>query len=240
MARISTYPLDREVQDNDAWIGSDSARNKATKQYTAKAIADYLNTNGRISISAQMVFKYWVLSPGNNNVSVNPGPGEFYGPSDGSPITSINTIQISKTDVSGQDVVVFMNYLVGSHILISEQNEINIFGHFLIDSYTINDPDDDFYTLNLTNIAGNGNLTEFLHYNFAVFTPSSLVNDKNFVFSQNVASATWNVQHNLNKFPSCTMVLSTGQQGFGDVTFIDENNLTITFASAETGKAYIN
>ena len=240
MARISTYPLDREVQDNDAWIGSDSARNKATKQYTAKAIADYLNTNGRISISAQMVFKYWVLSPGNNNVSVNPGPGEFYGPSDGSPITSINTIQISKTDVSGQDVVVFMNYLVGSHILISEQNEINIFGHFLIDSYTINDPDDDFYTLNLTNIAGNGNLTEFLHYNFAVFTPSSLVNDKNFVFSQNVASATWNVQHNLDKFPSCTMVLSTGQQGFGDVTFIDENNLTITFASAETGKAYIN
>jgi hypothetical protein len=35
------------------------------------------------------------------------------------------------------------------------------------------------------------------------------------------------------------MVLSTGQQGFGDVTFIDENNLT-TFAGAESGKAYIN
>ena len=48
------------------------------------------------------------------------------------------------------------------------------------------------------------------------------------------------VQHNLDKFPSCTMVLSTGQQGYGDVTFIDENNLTITFAGAESGKAYIN
>jgi hypothetical protein len=60
------------------------------------------------------------------------------------------------------------------------------------------------------------------------------------VFNQAVASATWTVQHNLNKFPSCTMVLGTGQQGYGDVTFIDENNLTITFASAESGKAYIN
>ena len=64
--------------------------------------------------------------------------------------------------------------------------------------------------------------------------------DKNYVHNQPVASITWTVQHNLDKFPSCTMVLSTGQQGYGDVTFIDENNLTITFASAESGKAYIN
>jgi len=60
------------------------------------------------------------------------------------------------------------------------------------------------------------------------------------VFNQAVASATWTVQHNLNKFPSCTMVLGTGQQGYGDVTFIDENNLTITFSGAVSGKAYIN
>ena len=63
--------------------------------------------------------------------------------------------------------------------------------------------------------------------------------DKNFVFSQGTPAATWTVQHDLNKFPSCTMVLSTGQ-GYGDVTFIDENNLTITFAGATSGKAYIN
>jgi len=55
-----------------------------------------------------------------------------------------------------------------------------------------------------------------------------------------VASVTWTVQHNLDKFPSCTMVLSTGQQGYGDVNFIDENNLTITFSGAVSGKAYIN
>ena len=228
MARISSYPYDITIQDTDAWVGSDSV-SRSTKQYTALAVANYLNIKGKISISAQMVFKY---------VDGNPDAGDFSGPVDGSAMTAITTMQLSTADVSGQDVIAFMNYLVGSHILISEQNEISTFGHFLIDNYTASTAG--FYTLNLTNIGGNGNVSDLIYYDFAVFTPSALVSDKNFVFSQNVASATWNVQHNLDKFPSCTMVLSTGQQGFGDVTFIDENNLTITFASAETGKAYIN
>ena len=46
MARISTYPLDTTVRDNDAWIGTDSV-NKSTKQYTAKAVAEYLNINSK-------------------------------------------------------------------------------------------------------------------------------------------------------------------------------------------------
>ncbi len=236
MARINTYPFDLKVNDFDAWVGSDSV-NGATKQFTATAVAEYLNIKGKVSISAQMVFKYWTNNAKNTQV---PGPGDFYGPTAGSAMTSITTMQVYKADVSEQNVVAFMDYIVGSHILISEQNNISTFGHFLIDSYTINDPNDDFYTLNLTNIGGNGNLTELLHYDFAVFTPSSSVGDKNFVYPQDQAANPWVIQHNLNKFPSCTMVLSTGQQGFGDVTFIDENNLTITFAGAESGKAYIN
>ena len=228
MARISSYPLDITIQDTDAWVGSDSV-SRSTKQYTALAVAKYLNIKGRISISAQMVFR---------SVSSNPGAGDFFGPVDGSAMTDITTMQLSTADVSGQDIVAFMNYLVGSNILISEQNKISTFGHFLIDSYTVSTPG--FYTLNLINIGGNGNVSDLIYYDFAVFTPSSSVGDKNFVYPQDQAANPWVIQHNLNKFPSCTMVLSTGQQGFGDVTFIDENNLTITFAGAESGKAYIN
>tara|TARA_R110002096_G_scaffold46412_1_gene123813 strand:+ start:88 stop:771 length:684 start_codon:yes stop_codon:yes gene_type:complete len=227
MARISSYPYDITVQDTDAWVGSDSV-NRSTKQYTAEAVAKYLNIKGKISISAQMVFKY---------ISANPGAGDFSGPVDGSTMASIATMQLSVADVSGQNVVAFMDYLVGNNILISEQNNISTFGHFLIDSYTVSAAG--FYTLNLTSIGGNGNLTDLLYYDFALFTLAA-GGDKNFVWPQDTASATWVVPHNLNKFPSCTMVLGTGQQGFGDVTFIDENNLTITFASAESGKAYIN
>jgi len=228
MARISSYPRDREVQDQDAWIGTESS-NRVTRNFTAQAVADYLNIKGKISISGQMVFKF---------SDVPTLEGEFTGPVDGSALTAITTMQISGIDSSGQNTVAFMQYLVNNDVLISEQNNIDEFGHFKITGYTA--LGNNLYTLDLTNIGGNGSLDLNKYYDFATFTISSGVGDKNFVFNQAVASATWTVQHNLNKFPSCTMVLSTGQQGYGDVTFIDENNLTITFAGAESGKAYIN
>ena len=64
--------------------------------------------------------------------------------------------------------------------------------------------------------------------------------NETYTFAQASASVVWTVQHDLDKFPSVTMVLSTGQKGYGDIVYIDENNLTITFASAESGKAYMN
>ena len=228
MARISSYPRDREVQDEDSWIGTESS-NRVTRNFTAQAVADYLNIKGKISISGQMVFKF-------SNVPTL--EGEFTGPVDGSALTAITTMQISGIDSSGQNTVAFMQYLVGNDILISEQNNIDEFGHFKITGYTA--LGNNLYTLDLTNIGGNGSLDLNKYYDFATFTISSGVGDKNFVFTQAVAANPWTIQHNLNKFPSCTMVLSTGQQGYGDVTFIDENNLTITFAGAESGKAYIN
>ena len=227
MARISSYPYDITVQDTDAWVGSDSV-NRSTKQYTAKAVAKYLNIKGKISISAQMVFKY---------VVANPGAGDFSGPADGSAMTGITTMQLSTSDVSGQDVVAFMNYLVGNNILISEQNNISTFGHFLIDSYTVSTAG--FYTLNLTNIGGNGNLTDLLYYDFAVFQLSSQ-QSPTFVFTQGVPATVWNISHNLGKFPSVSVTNNNNIVTNGEITYIDNNNLTCTFSAGFAGTAYLN
>jgi len=227
MARISSYPYDITIQDTDAWVGSDSV-SRSTKQYTAEAVAKYLNIKGKISISAQMVFKY---------VTGNAGAGDFSGPIDGSAIASITTMQLSVEDVSGQNVVAFMNYLVGNNILISEQNNISTFGHFTIDSYTISNAG--FYTLNLTNLAGNGNLTDLLYYDFAVFTLSSQ-GTPTFIFNQGVAATTWNVNHNLGKFPSVTVIDTANTVVNGEYEYIDNNNITLKFSAAFAGKAYLN
>ena len=227
MARISSYPLDITIQDTDAWVGSDSV-SRSTKQYTALAVANYLNIKGKISISAQMVFR---------SVSSNPGAGDFTGPVDGSAMTAITTMQLSTADVSGQDIVAFMNYLVGSNILISEQNKISTFGHFLIDSYTVSTPG--FYTLNLTNIGGNGNVSDLLYYDFAVFQLSSQ-QSPTFTFNQIVASTTWIINHNLGKFPSITVIDTAGTVVTGEYTYTDNNNVTLTFSAGFAGKAYLN
>jgi hypothetical protein len=239
MARINTYPFDLKVNDFDAWVGSDSV-NGATKQFTAAAVAEYLNIKGKVSISAQMVFKYWTNNAKNTQV---PGSGDFYGPTAGSAMTSITTMQVYKADVSEQNVVAFMDYIVGSNILIGEQNNISTFGHFLIDSYTINDPNDDFYTLNLTNIGGNGNLTELLYYDFAVFQLSSQ-GAPTFIFTQTIAATAWGtngiVTHNLGKFPSITVIDTGGTVVNGEYTYIDTNNIILNFSAPFAGKAYLN
>ena len=239
MAIINTFPVDLVINDKDAWVGSDSF-SKFTKQYTAESVAEYLNIKGKISISAQMVFKYWTNNPKN---FPEPGSGDFYGPVADSTIASITTMQLSKNDVSGQNVVAFMDYLVGNNILISEQSDISTFGHFTIDSYTINNPDDDFYTLNLTNIGGNGNLTDLLYYDFAVFTlPAQGV--PTFIFTQTVAAKVWGtngiVTHNLGKFPSITVIDTANTVVTGEYTYIDNSSVTLTFSAAFAGKAYLN
>jgi hypothetical protein len=226
MARISSYPRDLDVVDNDSWIGTESS-NRQTKNYTAAAVAKYLNIKGKISISAQMVFKFEV-----NGATT----GDFTGPADGAALTSVATMQLSIVDVSSQDVVAFMNYLVGNNILISEQNNISTFGHYTIDSYTANGA---FYTLNLTNIGGNGVLENKAVYDFAVFTLSSQ-HAPTFVFNQNTPATVWNIQHNLNNFPSITVIDTGDTVVSGEYTYIDNNNVTLTFSAGFAGKAYLN
>ena len=227
MARISSYPRDLDVVDNDSWIGT-SVPGLQTRNFTAAAVAKYLNIKGKISISAQMVFKFTDNTP--------PASGQFSGPIDGSNLAAITTVQISGVDVSGQNTVPFMDYLVGNNILISEQNAISNFGHYTIDSYTLNGA---VYTLNITNLFGNGVLDLNKFYDFAVFTLSSQ-GVPTFVFDQVAASTTWNIQHNLGKFPSITVIDTGDTVVTGEYTYIDNNNVTLTFSAAFAGKAYLN
>jgi hypothetical protein len=227
MARISSYPRDLEVTDGDAWVGTESS-NRLTRNFTAAAVAKYLNIKGKISISAQMVFKFTQTNP--------PASGQFSGPANDSNISAITTMQISNVDASGQNTVEFMEYLVGNNILISEQNNISLFGHFTIDSYTLNN---NVATLNLTNIFGNGVLDLDKFYDFAVFTLSSQ-GAPTFVFTQGIPATTWNIQHNLAKFPSVSVINNNDVVINGEVTYIDNKNVQLNFSAGFTGKAYLN
>jgi hypothetical protein len=60
-------------------------------------------------------------------------------------------------------------------------------------------------------------------------------------FNQNTPSSLWTIQHNLGKFPSVTVFDSAKTQIEGDVTHINNNELTINFgAGSFAGVAYLN
>tara|TARA_B100000902_G_scaffold369163_1_gene393123 strand:+ start:417 stop:662 length:246 start_codon:yes stop_codon:yes gene_type:complete len=64
--------------------------------------------------------------------------------------------------------------------------------------------------------------------------------DKHFIHDQGTSSATWNIQHNLNKHPAVEVVDTGGTVVIGQVTYVDKNNLTIVFSAPFGGKAYLN
>jgi len=64
--------------------------------------------------------------------------------------------------------------------------------------------------------------------------------DKNYIHDQGVANITWNITHNLNKYPTVTVVDSGGTEIEGQIQHTNTNNLIITFNASTSGKAYIN
>lgn len=61
-----------------------------------------------------------------------------------------------------------------------------------------------------------------------------------YTYTQGAPASTWNIAHTLNKFPSVSVVDSANNDVIGDVHYTDQSNLTITFSSPFSGKAYLN
>jgi len=61
-----------------------------------------------------------------------------------------------------------------------------------------------------------------------------------YAHNQSVSASTWTVSHNLGFFPSVTVVDSGGTTVIGDVSYITENQVSITFSAAFGGKAYFS
>lgn len=64
--------------------------------------------------------------------------------------------------------------------------------------------------------------------------------DKTYVYNQNVPSSVWSITHNLDKFPSVTIVDSAGSVVMGEVTYENKNKLKVTFTVEFGGSAYLN
>ena len=72
-----------------------------------------------------------------------------------------------------------------------------------------------------------------------------IIGDITYTHSQTSTSATWTITHNLNRFPSVTVVDSANTIVIGTVVYNSNKRLTITFfaggdALAFQGKAYLN
>ncbi len=64
--------------------------------------------------------------------------------------------------------------------------------------------------------------------------------DKHFRFEQIAPSTTWLITHDLDKYPSVTVVDSAATEVTGKVIYLSSNQLEISFNAAFTGQAFLN
>lgn len=60
------------------------------------------------------------------------------------------------------------------------------------------------------------------------------------IHNQTVSSSIWTIIHNLNKFPSVSIVDATNAEVIGEVEHINSNSLTVKFSAPFSGKAFLN
>lgn len=63
---------------------------------------------------------------------------------------------------------------------------------------------------------------------------------RSYIHNQLSSSDTWNICHNLDKFPSVSIVDSAGTLVIGEVRYVDSNNVILTFNNGFAGIAYLN
>lgn len=69
----------------------------------------------------------------------------------------------------------------------------------------------------------------------------SVTGSAGYTHDQASASASWTVTHNLGRFPSITVVDTSGNRILGfEAVYDSANQVTLTFSAAFSGKAYLN
>lgn len=237
MARISTYAVDAKPSLGDKVIGTEGDGTFLTKNYSFEDIVELLNITNSTAVADQMIYEFqWDLSQGRS-----PGTISFAaGGGINTAFSAITSIVISKTLPGGQSVSSYANLFNGKDIILSEIGNRNSYGAYKVTGITDYLPDTNFFEVSLTSSSSNGAILQDKYYIFSEFQNPDGAGDKHFVFNQVAAVSTWNITHNLDKYPSVSVVDSGNNLVVGDVEYINTNELTLTFNAAFSGKAYLN
>ena len=233
MARISTYVSDTDINPDDKWIGSDANNGFATKNFTSRNVAYYLNRFNEIGVGSQINFEFEIdLTDGVLPGKMAIGDGWV----DDFPIYNITEIRFSTLTVDGKSILEYLQYLVGEEVLLFNTSDRNNFGHFKF--LSLQEESSNVYVGTFDFLDANGVLTDSNIYGLGIFLKGS--KDKHYRHVQNASSNIWVINHNLQKFPAVVVKDSAGTIVIGDINYIDENNVTLTFSGAFSGEAFLN
>lgn len=75
---------------------------------------------------------------------------------------------------------------------------------------------------------------------YTVIVAGAGISAASYVHTQVASASTWTITHNLERWPSVTVVDSGGTVIIPDVHYTSANQLEVSFGGATSGKAYLN
>ena len=234
MARISTYDKAVPVVAEDKWIGSDSQNQMRTRNFTAQDVADFINKKGGEAQNLRYTY--------NDTNVYKTGSIRF---------TNGGAANVLLNSITGFDVSVFetrslttnvgdflLNALVNSEILLTDCNDISNWAIYTWNTAVLKGSTVE-YQVGLTFKAGGGSLIADEDYFISLLTNGSAL--PNFTIGLPGNSLTYLITHNMNKYPAVSVFeAGTSNQVYGNVTYNNLNQCTISFSSLVTGKATFN
>ena len=231
MARISTYIFDQNVTKKDFVIGSDAQTNY-TRNYRLEDLAKFFGKQ-QSSLGDKFAYVYDQLSVYSdltkaeaslsNKTQVN------------SLFSSVDSIFLSKFNDQGDDVTSFFQSIQENGVL-RVHNGFRTTDYGVYRVQDVIDTGNDVLEIVVDLLQGNGSITD---QETLVFSASFTLTDKTYSTPEMYGDV-WQIQHNLGKFPSVSIVDTSGNMIYAEIQYNDLNNITITFASSVAGKAHIN
>ena len=242
MARISKYPVQPNPDGSDILLGTDinggayATKNFFVKDIGAASIADFLeNTNWKFE-------KDILVAPFEKNTVYRPlGGGDEFS---WSSVTALRFQTIMKNDTNS---LKYLSYLLSSDpvtglpsvnnkIKIYDRNSLDSFGIFTFTALTL--VEGSIYEATLSHITSTGGTQQGKIYGMEVAVEQDV--PETLIFPIPTPQLVWEINHNLNRFPSVSVVNTNDILMYGDITYIDSNNIKITFSAGFSGKAYLN
>jgi hypothetical protein len=234
MARISTYQKAVPVVAEDKWIGSDSQNQMRTRNFTAQDVADFINKKGGEAQNLRYTY--------NDTNVYKTGSIRF---------TNGGAANVLLNSITGFDVSVFetrslttnvgdflLNALVASEILLTDCNDISNWAIYTWDTAVLKGSTVE-YQVGLTFKAGGGSLIADEDYFISLLTNGLGIS--NFTIALDGNTLTYLITHNMNKYPAVSVFeAGTSNQVYGNVTYNNLNQCTISFSSLVTGTATFN
>lgn len=230
MARISTYQFDQQVNKDDFVIGSDAVT-KITKNYKLQDLADFFGT-----LQAVLADKFaYIYDQTTDYTSLEKQRISFNNRSQlNTQFSGITDLYLHKLNDLDVDVTTYFQSLLNEGLLkLNNGGRTTDYGIYRVQE--VQELQNNVLRISVDFITSNGTITN----NETVVISSSVAVDRHHrtgVMDGDI----WQIEHNLGKYPSITVVDTANNVIYGEVNYNDFNNVTITFTSSVTGYAYFN